>query len=293
MTQAPEYSTHWRAALGRLAENRAALVAAGVLILVCLAVIAGPWLISVSPQAVDWEQISTPPSLGNGHWLGTDANGRDLLARLLVGGRVSLAVGLVATLVSVFIGVIYGATAGFLGGKADQWMMRAVDVLYALPFLFLVILLTVYFGRHIMLIFLAIGAINWLDMSRIVRGQAMSLKHHEFVLAARATGVSQAGILMRHILPNLTGIVVVYATLTVPQVILAESFLSFLGLGVQEPLTSWGALISEGAREMENAPWMLIYPSLALGLTLLCLNFLGDGLRDALDPLRSDARQGA
>jgi len=286
-------ATHWKGALTRLAENRAAMTAAVMLVLVCLAVLVGPWLVSTTSQAVDWDQISTPPSLHSGHLLGTDANGRDLLARMLMGGRVSLAVGLVATLVSVLIGVIYGATAGYLGGRVDQLMMRAVDVLYALPFLFLVILLTVYFGRHIMLIFLAIGAINWLDMSRIVRGQAMSLRHQEFVLAAQATGVSSAGILLRHILPNLTGIVVVYATLTVPQVILAESFLSFLGLGVQEPLTSWGSLISEGSREMENAPWMLVYPGLVLGLTLLCLNFLGDGLRDALDPMRSDRRDGA
>jgi oligopeptide transport system permease protein len=292
MSEVAVYSTHWRAALGRLAGNRPAMLAGIMLLGICLLVIVGPWLIPISPQAVDWEHISISPSLATGHWLGTDANGRDLLARLLTGGRVSLAVGLVATLVSVLIGVIYGATAGYLGGRVDQLMMRAVDVLYALPFLFLVILLTVYFGRHIMLIFVAIGAINWLDMSRIVRGQAMSLKNREFVLAAQAAGVSRTGILMRHILPNLTGIVVVYATLTVPQVILAESFLSFLGLGVQEPLTSWGALISEGAREMENAPWMLIYPGLCLGLTLLCLNFLGDGLRDALDPLRSEQRDG-
>lgn len=281
-------ATHWQAALGRLARNRAALVAGVLLGVICLAVVLGPMLVSVAPDAVDWDNISTPPSLSSGHLLGTDANGRDMLARILAGGRISLAVGLVATLVSVLIGVSYGAVAGYLGGRADQLMMRAVDVLYALPFLFLVILLTVYFGRHIILIFLAIGAINWLDMSRIVRGQAMGLRNQEFVLAARAMGVSSGGILLRHILPNLTGIVVVYATLTVPQVILAESFLSFLGLGVHEPLTSWGSLIAEGAREMENAPWMLIYPGLGLGVTLLCLNFLGDGLRDAVDPVRSD-----
>ena len=288
MNDQPLIATHWQAALGRLARNRAALAAAVVLVLICLAVVLGPWLVSVAPDAVDWDNISTPPSLANGHLLGTDANGRDLLARILAGGRISLAVGLVATLVSVLIGVSYGAVAGYLGGRVDQLMMRAVDVLYALPFLFLVILLTVYFGRHVILIFLAIGAINWLDMSRIVRGQAMGLRNQEFVLAARAMGVSSRDILLRHILPNLTGIVVVYATLTVPQVILAESFLSFLGLGVHEPLTSWGSLIAEGAKEMENAPWMLIYPGLGLGVTLLCLNFLGDGLRDAFDPVRSD-----
>ena len=193
-------------------------------------------------------------------------------------------VGLAATLVSLIIGVLYGATAGYLGGKTDTLMMRFVDVLYALPFMFFVILLMVYFGRSIFLIFIAIGAVEWLTMARIVRGQALSLKNRAFVEAAQVSGVSHFGIIRRHIVPNTLGTVIVYATLTVPQVILFESFLSFLGLGVQEPLTSWGVLIAEGAAQMETAPWMLLFPAGFLAVTLFCLNFLGDGLRDALDP---------
>ena len=193
-------------------------------------------------------------------------------------------IGIVSTLVSLIIGITYGAIAGYLGGKVDAIMMRIVDILYALPFMFLVILLMVMFGRHIMLIFIAIGAINWLDMARIVRGQTLSLKEREFVTAARAIGVKKRYIILRHIIPNLLGIVVIYVTLTIPQVILAESFLSFLGLGVQEPLTSWGALVNDGAQEMESAPWMLLFQASFLAITLFCFNFLGDGLRDALDP---------
>jgi oligopeptide transport system permease protein len=196
----------------------------------------------------------------------------------------SLLVGLVSTIVSLVIGIAWGATAGFMGGRTDQIMMRIVDILYALPFMFLVILLMVLFGRQIVLIFVAIGAINWLDMARIVRGQTLGLKQREFVEAARVSGVGTARIILRHIVPNLLGVVLIYVTLTIPQVILVESFLSFLGLGVQEPMTSWGALVSEGAQEMENAPWMLVFPALFLALTLFCFNFLGDGLRDALDP---------
>jgi oligopeptide transport system permease protein len=190
----------------------------------------------------------------------------------------------VSTIVSLVIGIAWGATAGYIGGRTDRIMMRIVDILYALPFMFLVILLMVLFGRQIVLIFVAIGAINWLDMARIVRGQTLGLKQREFVEAARVSGVGTARIILRHIVPNLLGVVVIYVTLTIPQVILVESFLSFLGLGVQEPMTSWGALVSEGAQEMENAPWMLLFPSLCLALTLFCFNFLGDGLRDALDP---------
>lgn len=204
--------------------------------------------------------------------------------RTFIGGRVSLAVGLAATLVSLVIGVLYGATAGYLGGRTDALMMRFVDVLYALPFMFFVILLMVYFGRSIFLIFVAIGAVEWLTMARIVHGQALSLKERAFVEAARVGGVGHFGIIRRHIVPNTLGAVIVYATLTVPQVILFESFLSFLGLGVQEPLTSWGVLIAEGAAQMETAPWMLLFPASFLAITLLCLNFLGDGLRDAIDP---------
>jgi oligopeptide transport system permease protein len=215
---------------------------------------------------------------------GTDANGRDLLTRTLIGGRISLMIGLLATFVALAIGVTYGAVSGYLGGRVDNIMMRIVDVLYSLPFMFFVILLVVFFGRNIVLMFIAVGAIEWLDMARIVRGQTLSIKRQEYVEAAHALGVSDAGILRRHVIPNTLGPVVVFMTLMVPKVILLESFLSFLGLGVQEPMTSWGVLISEGARNMEGAPWLLIYPSVFLALTLFSLNFIGDGLRDALDP---------
>ena len=218
------------------------------------------------------------------HLLGTDEQGRDQAVRLMYGMRVSLAVGLTATLVSLLIGVAYGATAGFLGGRADEIMMRFVDILYALPFIFFVIILMTVFGRSFILIFIAIGAVEWLTMARIVRGQTLALKAREFVEASRASGLQQSLIVLRHIVPNLLGPVVVYATLTVPGVILAESFLSFLGLGVQEPLTSLGRLLSRGAAQMETAPWLLIAPAAAMMITLFALNFLGDGLRDALDP---------
>jgi oligopeptide transport system permease protein len=215
---------------------------------------------------------------------GTDSNGRDLLTRTLVAGRISLAIGLLATAVAIVIGVTWGAVAGYAGGRIDTLMMRIVDVLYALPFIFFVILLVVMFGRNFILMFLAVGAVEWLDMARIVRGQTLSLKRQEYVQAAEALGVTDGAILRRHVVPNLLGPVVIYTTLLVPRVILLESLLSFLGLGVQEPMTSWGVLISEGARAIQGAPWMLIYPSLFLTVTLFCLNFIGDGLRDALDP---------
>ncbi|MGQ7791765.1 ABC transporter permease [Faunimonas sp. B44] len=215
---------------------------------------------------------------------GTDANGRDLFARILVAIRISLTIGLLATFVALLIGVTYGATAGFLGGRIDNVMMRVVDILYSLPFIFFVILLVVFFGRNFVLMFIAVGAIEWLDMARIVRGQTLSLKRREFVQAAEALGVSNRAIVFRHIIPNTLGPVVVYMTLLVPRVILLESFLSFLGLGVQEPLTSLGVLISEGARNIQGARWLLLYPSIALALILFSLNFIGDGLRDALDP---------
>lgn len=215
---------------------------------------------------------------------GTDGNGRDLLSRTLVAGQISLAVGLLATLVALLIGVAYGAVAGYLGGRADLLMMRAVDILYSLPFIFFVILLGVFFGRNFILVFAAVGAIEWLDMARIVRGQTLSIKRQEYVQAAHALGVDGAGTLRRHIIPNLLGPVVIYVTLLVPRVILLESFLSFLGLGITEPLTSWGVLIADGALNMQSAPWMLAFPSAFLTSTLFALNFLGDGLRDALDP---------
>lgn len=215
---------------------------------------------------------------------GTDSNGRDLLSRTLIAGRVSLTIGLLATFVALVIGVTYGSVSGYLGGRVDLVMMRIVDILYSLPFIFFVILLVVFFGRNFILMFIAVGAVEWLDMARIVRGQTLSLKHREFVEAAQVLGVRTPGILRRHIVPNLLGPVVVYMTLLVPRVILLESFLSFLGLGVQEPMTSWGVLIAEGARNLQGAPWMLIFPSIFLTTTLYALNFIGDGLRDALDP---------
>jgi oligopeptide transport system permease protein len=260
------------------------VVAAVLLGLMGLASLAAPWISPHAFDALDFERVASPPDWESRHYFGTDAVGRDLLARTLQGGRISLMVGLVATLVSALIGVAYGALAGYTGGRTDALMMRAVDVLYALPFMFLVILLMVIFGRHLVLIFVAIGAVEWLNMARIVRGQTLSLLAEDFVEAARACGARPFEIVARHIVPNTLGTVIVYMTLTVPQVILFESFLSFLGLGVQEPDTSWGVLIAEGARQMESAPWALVFPASFLALTLFCLNFLGDGLRDALDP---------
>ena len=274
------WSDAWRV----LRRNRAAVVSAGVIAGMALLVIVGPWLSPYPYDFTDWSNLAISPSLETGHLFGTDTLGRDLFVRTLYGGRISLMVGVVATIVSLGIGISYGATAGYLGGRLDHVMMRIVDILYALPFMFLVILLMVFFGRNILLIFVALGAINWLDMARIVRGQTLSLKQKEFVEAAVAQGVGTFAILRRHIIPNLLGVVAVYVTLTIPQVILVESFLSFLGLGVQEPMTSWGALVKDGAEELESAWWMLIFPGVFLATTLFCFNFLGDGLRDALDP---------
>lgn len=282
---APAGRSLWQDAWRRLRRNRAATAAAAILLLLTVLILIGPWFSPWQYDYIDFDgDWGQPPDLQSGHPFGTDNLGRDLFARTLLGGRVSLMVGVVATLVSLLIGVSWGAVAGYFGGRIDAVMMRAVDILYALPFMFLVILLMVVFGRHLLLIFAAIGAINWLDMARIVRGQTLALRHREFVVAARASGLRDAQIIRRHIVPNLLGVVMVYVTLTIPQVILIESFLSFLGLGVQEPFTSWGALVNDGARDMEAAPWALLFPAGFLALTLFCFNFLGDGLRDALDP---------
>jgi oligopeptide transport system permease protein len=274
----------WQDALARLLRNRAAVVSLVLLAIIALLAVFAPLLSPHPFDEVYFDEIGAPPNFAKAHWFGTDANGRDLFVRTLYGARVSLAVGLAATAVSLVIGVTYGAVAGYIGGRVDNIMMRLVDVMYSLPFLFFVILLMVFFGRHIVLIFVALGVVEWLTMARIVRGQTLSIKRREFVEAALAGGVSTAKIIRRHIIPNSIGPVIVYVTLTIPQVILIESFLSFLGLGVQEPYTSWGVLISEGAAQMESAPWMLIFPALFLATTLFCFNFVGDGLRDALDP---------
>jgi len=274
----------WQDALGRLLRNKAAVVSMVILAIISLMAVFAPYL---SPHAYDeiyWDFITAPPNFEQSHWFGTDPNGRDLFVRTLYGARVSLMVGVVATGVSLLIGVTYGAVAGYAGGRTDQIMMAIVDIMYSLPFMFFVIILMVVFGRSIFLIFVALGAVEWLTMARIVRGQTLSVRQKEFIEAAHASGVSTFNILRKHIIPNVLGPVIVYVTLTIPQVILTESFLSFLGLGVQEPLTSWGVLISEGARQMEEAPWLLIFPAVFLGATLFCFNFIGDGLRDALDP---------
>ncbi len=277
----------WQNAGERLRRNKAAMFSLWLLMFFVVLVVAGPWLVQHDYTQTNLSLGSTAPSLAGGHWFGTDALGRDVLARTLAGGRISLLVGLVATLVSLLIGVFWGAVAGYCGGRVDALMMRFVDTLYAMPFMFFVILLMVVFGRNILLIFVAIGAINWLDMARIVRGQTISLRQREFIQAATLMGAGTLTIIVRHVIPNLLGVVVVYVTLTIPQVMLVESFLSYLGLGVQEPFTSWGALVNQGALEMETAPWLLVFPALFLAGTLFCFNFIGDGLRDALD-VKSD-----
>ena len=273
----------WDDARARLFRNKAAVVSMWILGVIVLIALFGP-MVWVNDYKAISNARTIAPTLEGWHVLGTDIQGRDLLARLMIGLRISLTVGIVATAVSLVIGVTWGATAGYLGGRVDNFMMRIVDVLYALPFIFFVILLLTVFERNIVLIFAAIGAIEWLTMARIVRGQTLAIKGKEFIEAARASGVSRRAIILRHILPNVIGPVAVYVTLTIPVVILAESFLSFLGLGVNEPLTSLGVLISEGAKTMEEKPWMLLAPALTMAVTLLCLNFIGDGLRDALDP---------
>jgi oligopeptide transport system permease protein len=275
----------WQDAWRRLIKNRAAVASMFILVVIALACLLVPYALPWSYDAIDWDHVEAmPPNMELGHYLGTDSVGRDLLARTLVGGRISLMVGLLATLVALFIGVTVGAVAGFVGGRVDQLLMRLVDLLYSVPLTFFVIILMVMFGRNFILMFLAIGAVEWLTMARIVRGQTLTLKNKEFIEAARASGGSTAGIIARHIVPNVLGVVIVYVTLTIPHVILLESFLSFLGLGVQEPLTSWGVLLNEGAAELQANPRTLIVPAVFMTTTLFCFNFLGDGLRDALDP---------
>jgi oligopeptide transport system permease protein len=273
----------WDDSRRRLLGNKAAIAGMIVLALMTLIAIIGPFFWPHSYEHQYQDSLALAPTLENMHWLGTDILGRDMVARLLVGLQISLAVGAIATFVSLVIGVTWGAIAGFAGGRVDQFMMRLVDVLYAVPFIFFVILVTVVFGRSIFLIFLAIGAVEWMTMARIVRGQTLALKQKEFVEAARAAGVKPMGIIVRHILPNLLGPVAVYVTLTMPVVILQESFLSFIGLGVNEPLTSLGQLISAGQKEFAY-PWLLFAPAIVMVITLFSLNFIGDGLRDAFDP---------
>jgi len=280
---APKGRSLWDDARRRLLKNRAAVAGMAMLGLLTLAAAVGPSLVPYGYDQVNKSDVWLAP-LQHGHLLGADALGRDLLARLLVGLRVSLAIGLVATVVSLAIGVAWGAVAGFAGGRLDEAMMRIVDVLYSLPFIFFVILLMVTFGSNFILIFVAIGAVEWLTMSRIVRGQTLTLKQKEFVEAARAAGLGPGAIIARHIVPNLLGPVVVYVTLTIPAVILAESFLSFLGLGVQPPMASLGVLIAGGTQDMELAPWLLVFPSAVMVAVLMSFNFIGDGLRDAIDP---------
>ena len=271
-------------ALRQVTGGAAVRVSAGILLVITIAALAGPSLSSHDYFSVNLPERLEPPTLGNARFFGTDDLGRDLFVRTMSGTRVTLLVAIVASFVSLVLGVAYGAVAGYAGGKIDAFMMRIVDALYALPFIFLVILLMVAFERNFLLIFVAIGAINWLDMARIVRGQTLSLKEREFVAAARLIGVPPVVIVFRHIVPNLLGVVVVYMTLTIPQAILVESFLSFLGLGIQEPQTSLGALVNGGVSQMERAPWMLLLPGILLAVVLMSFNFLGDGLRDALDP---------
>ena len=276
----------WR----RLKKNKPAMFGLAVLSVFILLALAAPWITPYSYSGQNLELGASPPSTG--HWLGSDLFGRDMLTRILYGSRVSLAVGFIATAVALVIGVAWGATAGYLGGRIDNLMMRFVDILYALPFTVFIILLMVVFGRNIFLLFLVIGAVEWLTMARIVRGQVLHIKQQDFIEAAVSFGLSRFHIIVKHVIPNIIGPVIVYATLTVPNVILLESFLSFLGLGIQPPQSSWGLLIAYGVETMEEYPWLLIFPASVLSLTLFSLNFLGDGLRDAFDVRDSSVREG-
>ena len=273
----------WSDAWRRLRRNRLAVLSGAFLVLISLFAITAPWLPFLQdPTLQDLAAGATPPSPA--HWFGTDELGRDTFTRVAYGGRISMLVGLVGTLVSLVIGVTWGAVAGYVGGKLDEFMMRVVDVLYSLPYIFLVILLLVFFSKSLLMLFVALGLVQWLTMARIVRGQVLSLRTQTFVEAARAIGAGTPAILFRHIVPNTLGPVIVFTTLTVPAVILQEAFLSFLGLGVQPPDASWGTLLSDGAKVLALFPWLVIFPGLAMSMTLLAFNFMGDGLRDALDP---------
>lgn len=281
LTDAEDGSSLWQDAWLRLKKNRAAVAGGVVLITMVILALLTPLIAPYSYEAQNLDLGASPPSAA--HWLGTDIFGRDLLTQILYGGRISLAVGFIATAVALVIGVTWGAVAGYVGGRVDAAMMRFVDILYALPFMIFIILLMVVFGRNILLLFLAIGAVEWLTMARIMRTQVQALRQQEFVEAAISLGLSPSAIIFKHIIPNAIGPIIVYTTLTIPSVMLLEAFLSFLGLGIQPPQTSWGLLISYGAETMEEYPWLLIFPGLALTITLFSLNFLGDGLRDALD----------
>jgi len=281
LAEAEDGSSLWQDAWLRLKKNRAAVAGGIVLITMVLLALLTPLIAPYGYEAQNLDLGASPPSAA--HWLGTDIFGRDLLTQILYGGRISLAVGFIATAVALVIGVTWGAVAGYIGGRIDAAMMRFVDILYALPFMIFIILLMVVFGRNILLLFLAIGAVEWLTMARIMRTQVQALRQQEFVEAAISLGLSPRSIIFRHIVPNAIGPIIVYTTLTIPSVMLLEAFLSFLGLGIQPPQTSWGLLISYGAETMEEYPWLLIFPGLALTVTLFSLNFLGDGLRDALD----------
>jgi oligopeptide transport system permease protein len=281
IAQAEQGTSLWRDAWLRLRKNRLALFGLGVLGLFITIALLTPWIAPYGYAQQDLDLGATGPSAA--HWFGTDIFGRDLLTQIMYGGRVSLAVGFVATAVALLIGITWGAIAGYAGGRVDAVMMRLVDILYALPFMIFIVLLMVVFGRNMLLLFLAIGAVEWLTMARIMRSQVQSLRQQEFVEAAVSLGLSPATIIRRHLVPNALGPIIVYTTLTIPSVMLLEAFLSFLGLGIQPPQTSWGLLISYGAETMEEYPWLLLFPGLALTLTLFSLNFLGDGLRDALD----------
>jgi len=281
----PKGVSLWDDAWLRLRKNKLAMFGLIFLILMVVLCIIAPILTPYGYEEQDLRLGATSSSWS--HWLGTDIFGRDMLTRILYGGRVSLMVGFVATAVALIIGVTYGAIAGYAGGKTDALMMRLVDIIYALPFMIFIVLLMVVFGRNLLLLFLAIGAVEWLVMARIVRGQIQSLKQQEFVEAAISIGLSPAAIIRKHLIPNALGPIIVYTTLTIPNVMLLEAFLSFLGLGIQPPQSSWGLLISYGVESMEEYPWLIIFPGLALAMTLFALNFLGDGLRDALDPKAS------